>query len=144
MGNAVCPTVASALGRCLALAALGTAPDSLDDAVIPIPDPDFEKVWQHSQLCGITSLAHLTLCSAYCTQSTAQNSPNLWFLSDNFGIEGSSMHAKAYLCKPFLCGCNTCGFCVSCLCKRAYCKRWARSWHECTRTFPSTDQCASF
>ena len=49
MGNAVCPMVASALGRCLALAALGTAPESLDQAVIAIPDPDFEKVQQQAQ-----------------------------------------------------------------------------------------------
>lgn len=44
MGNAVCPMVASALGRCLALAALGAGPESLEQAVTPVPDPDFIKV----------------------------------------------------------------------------------------------------
>lgn len=44
MGNAVCPMVASALGRCLALAALGAGPESLEQAVTSVPDPDFIKV----------------------------------------------------------------------------------------------------
>lgn len=44
MGNAVCPMVASALGRCLALAAVGEAPESLEQAVVPVPDPDFVQV----------------------------------------------------------------------------------------------------
>ena len=47
MGNAVCPMVASALGRCLALAAVGEAPESLEQAVVPVPDPDFVQV-QHT------------------------------------------------------------------------------------------------
>lgn len=44
MGNAVCPMVASALGRCLALAAVGDAPESMDEAVVSVPDPDFQQV----------------------------------------------------------------------------------------------------
>lgn len=44
MGNAVCPMVASALGRCLALAAVGAAPESLEQAVVSVPDPAFVQV----------------------------------------------------------------------------------------------------
>lgn len=44
MGNAVCPMVASALGRCLALAVAGEASDSLEQAVVSVPDPDFVQV----------------------------------------------------------------------------------------------------
>ena len=44
MGNAVCPMVASALGRCLALAVVAAAPDSLEQAVVSVPDPTFVKV----------------------------------------------------------------------------------------------------
>lgn len=44
MGNAVCPMVASALGRCLALAVVGAAPESLEQAVVSVPDPAFVEV----------------------------------------------------------------------------------------------------
>ena len=44
MGNAVCPMVASALGRCLALAVVGLAPEPLEQAVVSVPDPAFVKV----------------------------------------------------------------------------------------------------
>lgn len=44
MGNAVSPCVASALGRCLALAAAGAVPAHLDHAVVPVPDPQLIKV----------------------------------------------------------------------------------------------------
>ena len=44
MGNAVCPMVASALGRCLALAVVGKAPESLEQAVVSVPDPAFLHV----------------------------------------------------------------------------------------------------
>ena len=44
MGNAVSPCVASALGRCLALAAAGAVPADLDHAVVPVPDPQLIKV----------------------------------------------------------------------------------------------------
>lgn len=44
MGNAVSPCVASALGRCLALAAVGAVPADLDYAVVPVPDPQLIKV----------------------------------------------------------------------------------------------------
>lgn len=44
MGNAVCPMVASALGRCLALAVVGAAPESLEQAVVSVPDPAFVQV----------------------------------------------------------------------------------------------------
>ena len=45
MGNAVSPCVASALGRCLALAAAGAVPADLDHAVVPVPDPQLIKVY---------------------------------------------------------------------------------------------------
>lgn len=44
MGNAVSPCVASALGRCLALAAAGAVPADLEHAVVPVPDPLLIKV----------------------------------------------------------------------------------------------------
>jgi len=44
MGNAVCPMVASALGRCLALAALGEGPASVDEAVVAVPDLEYLRV----------------------------------------------------------------------------------------------------
>lgn len=55
MGNAVSPCVASALGRCLALAAVGWgpseggyggggAPGDLDHAVVAVPDPVLHEV----------------------------------------------------------------------------------------------------
>lgn len=44
MGNAVCPMVASALGRCLALAAVGAAPHDVEQAVVPVPDPEYAEV----------------------------------------------------------------------------------------------------
>jgi len=44
MGNAVCPMVASALGRCLALAALGEGPTSVDEAVVAVPDLEYLRV----------------------------------------------------------------------------------------------------
>ena len=64
MGNAVSPCVASALGRCLALAAIGAAAGTLESAVVPVPDPALLKVlhfcffflcckcllWSHSSL----------------------------------------------------------------------------------------------
>ena len=44
MGNAVSPCVASALGRCLALAAVGGVPGDLDHAVVAVPDPVLHEV----------------------------------------------------------------------------------------------------
>lgn len=44
MGNAVSPSVASALGRCLALAAVGDVPGDLDHAVVAVPDPVLHEV----------------------------------------------------------------------------------------------------
>lgn len=44
MGNAVCPMVASALGRCLAVAALGEGPTSVDEAVVAVPDLEYLTV----------------------------------------------------------------------------------------------------
>ena len=49
MGNAVCPMVASALGRCLALAVVGAAPESLEQAVVSLPDPAFVEVASYIQ-----------------------------------------------------------------------------------------------
>lgn len=42
MGNAVCPQVASALGRCLALAALHETPSGA--MLLNAPDPDYDEV----------------------------------------------------------------------------------------------------
>ena len=53
MGNAVSPMVASALGRCLALAALGEAPTSVDEAVVPVPDLDYLQVTCCLHLSGL-------------------------------------------------------------------------------------------
>lgn len=36
--------VASALGRCLTLAVVGAAPESLEQAVVSVPDPAFVQV----------------------------------------------------------------------------------------------------
>ena len=44
MGNAVSPCVASALGRCLALAAVGAVPAALNQAVVAVPDPELMQV----------------------------------------------------------------------------------------------------
>lgn len=59
MGNAVCPMVASALGRCLALAALGEGPTSVDEAVVAVPDLDYLRVsgrLQSQQTCSHVDL----------------------------------------------------------------------------------------
>ena len=45
--------VASALGRCLALAALGEAPTSVDEAVVPVPDQDYLQVTCCLHLSGL-------------------------------------------------------------------------------------------
>lgn len=42
MGNAVCPQVASALGRCLALAVLHETPSGA--MLLNAPDPDYDEV----------------------------------------------------------------------------------------------------
>lgn len=42
IGNAVCPAVASALGRCLALAAVGESP--VGQEFITVPDQEYEEV----------------------------------------------------------------------------------------------------
>lgn len=52
MGNAVSPCVASALGRCLALAAAGAVAPDLDHAVVPVPDPQLIKVVTLSSRCA--------------------------------------------------------------------------------------------
>ena len=44
MGNAVSPCVASALGRCLLLAAVAEAPPDVDHAVVAVPDPELLQV----------------------------------------------------------------------------------------------------
>ena len=43
LGNAVCPLVAEALGRCLALAAAGKAPS--DAFVVSVPNEEYDEVW---------------------------------------------------------------------------------------------------
>ena len=58
MGNAVCPMVASALGRCLALAAEGAAPAPLDHPVVAVPNPE----WVEVGLNGYVNRACITLC----------------------------------------------------------------------------------
>lgn len=42
MGNAVCPQVASALGRCLALAAMHQTPPGA--MLLSVPDSDYDEV----------------------------------------------------------------------------------------------------
>jgi hypothetical protein len=42
MGNAVCPQVAAALGRCLATAALHEAPPG--QMLVPVPDAEYDTV----------------------------------------------------------------------------------------------------
>jgi hypothetical protein len=42
LGNAVCPLVADALGRCLALAARGRLP--VGQHIVSVPNPEFEEV----------------------------------------------------------------------------------------------------
>ena len=61
--------VASALGRCLALAAVGEAPLSLEQAVIPVPDPEFDQVmplaltpWLFLRLCRLDNCLTLLTC----------------------------------------------------------------------------------
>ena len=61
MGNAVSPCVASALGRCLALAAVGAVPAHLDHAVLPVPDPLLIKV--------VTLRVHITQGVVPCAAS---------------------------------------------------------------------------
>ncbi|KAL0043430.1 hypothetical protein WJX79_004501 [Trebouxia sp. C0005] len=53
MGNAVCPMVASALGRCLALAALGEGPSSVDEAVVAVPDLEYLQVIEEARNLGL-------------------------------------------------------------------------------------------
>ena len=77
MGNAVCPMVASALGRCLALAAVGEAPESLEQAVVPVPDPDFVQVnhaGMHTNHADVRRLAAFSSVSqqAICADHNSQ------------------------------------------------------------------------
>ncbi|KAL3146940.1 hypothetical protein ABBQ38_014910 [Trebouxia sp. C0009 RCD-2024] len=53
MGNAVCPMVASALGRCLALAVVAEAPESLEQAVVSVPDPEFVQCLGRARQMGL-------------------------------------------------------------------------------------------
>ena len=64
MGNAVSPCVASALGRCLALAAIGAVPADLDHAVVPVPDPQLIKVapTPHPPTMPLQDLSTLFFC----------------------------------------------------------------------------------
>lgn len=57
MGNAVCPMVASALGRCLVLAAAGAAPSNVEQAVVSVPDPDYVQVSRHASTQSGTDYA---------------------------------------------------------------------------------------
>ncbi|KAA6418346.1 MAG: hypothetical protein FRX49_11711, partial [Trebouxia sp. A1-2] len=53
MGNAVSPCVASALGRCLLLAAVAEAPPDVDHAVVAVPDPELLQSWAESKSKGL-------------------------------------------------------------------------------------------
>ncbi len=67
MGNAVCPMVASALGRCLALAAQEEAPSSVDEAVVSVPDPDYLQVRQQNTrtACFVEISSFYCIAAAY-------------------------------------------------------------------------------
>ena len=60
VGNAVCPLVAAALGRCLAKAAIGASPHGF--AVIPIRDKHMEQVPAFFECC--ITLDHLMWVAA--------------------------------------------------------------------------------
>ena len=49
LGNAVCPLVAEALGRCLALAAAGKAPSGV--FVVSVPNEEYDEVWLRLMEC---------------------------------------------------------------------------------------------
>ena len=44
MGNAVCPLVSAAMGRCLVRAADHHHPGDADQFVLSVPDPDYDEV----------------------------------------------------------------------------------------------------
>ena len=56
IGNAVCPAVAAALGRCLALAAVGESPPGQE--FISVPDEEYDEVrmqaCMHASNCGLS------------------------------------------------------------------------------------------
>ena len=68
MGNAVCPQVASALGRCLALAALHESPPG--EMLIFVRDAEYDKVGT-AGTAGLYYRAVLLSCTAglYCTRA---------------------------------------------------------------------------
>lgn len=73
IGNAVSPCVASALGRCLALAAAGVVTPDLDHAVVPVPDPQLIKV--------LTFSSHCAACEGnLCTMFIMVRAPNAYCL----------------------------------------------------------------
>ncbi|BDA50272.1 probable DNA (cytosine-5)-methyltransferase 3 [Coccomyxa sp. Obi] len=53
MGNAVCPLVADALGRCLALAARGKCPPS--EFVLSVPSTEYEQCMEEAKELGLKS-----------------------------------------------------------------------------------------
>lgn len=63
LGNAVCPMVAEALGRCLAQAALGEAP--VGGFVVTTPNLEFDRVrppaflFNNMAVAALAALAHL-------------------------------------------------------------------------------------
>lgn len=74
IGNAVSPCVASALGRCLALAAVGAVAPDLDHAVVPVPDPQLIKV--------VTLSSHCAACEGVlCLMFIMVRPPNAWLPS---------------------------------------------------------------
>ncbi|KAK9823255.1 hypothetical protein WJX72_001381 [[Myrmecia] bisecta] len=63
MGNAVCPLVSSALGRGLALAAVGKAPQG--QAVVSMPNVEYDQVMAAARAAGLKSYAEeFGLCRA--------------------------------------------------------------------------------
>ena len=60
LGNAVCPLVAEALGRCLALAAAGKAPSGA--FVVSVPNEEYDECGSISWSAGIRIVMLLNAC----------------------------------------------------------------------------------
>ena len=64
MGNAVCPLVSAAMGRCLARSASHNHPADADQFVISVPDPDYVEVtlFPHPTVDACLLVAALDTC----------------------------------------------------------------------------------
>lgn len=59
MGNAVCPLVSAAMGRCLARSASHNHPEDAEQFVVSVPDPDYVEV------CSILCCCLSAICIAF-------------------------------------------------------------------------------